>query len=105
MFYAYQVIRPALLTAGCLEKGDKQQPLVISVDDIHERMIFSRAQRVSRRVRSSSYAHAYDRDNAHSNTIRPSLIEIYTPDKSSTEPRISRACLYIMLNHRLQNLS
>ena len=56
LFYVYQVARPALIEQHNLNPNPKSlsqsNPLIISVDDIRERRIYARAQKLLRRIRT-----------------------------------------------------
>lgn len=56
LFYVYQVARPALIEQHNLNPNPKSpsqsNPLIIGVDDIHERRIYARAQKLLKRVRT-----------------------------------------------------
>ena len=73
LFYVYQVVRPALLEQHNPNPQPQSQsqsqynPLIIGVDDIHERRIYIRAQKLLKRIRSRPEYLA-----------RPHLLETYT---------------------------
>lgn len=56
LFYVYQVARPALIEQHNLNPNPKSpsqsNPLIISVDDIRERRIYTRAQKLLKRIRT-----------------------------------------------------
>ncbi|KAI1809584.1 hypothetical protein GGS20DRAFT_274250 [Poronia punctata] len=72
LFYVYEVLRPALV--GNLSRADESRPksktttgrLILSIDDAAERRIYSRAQKLLKKLRNNALVER-----------SPSLIEIY----------------------------
>lgn len=85
LFHVYYVVRPVLLDATTRghNSTNPSNPLVISIDDIHERRIYHRAQQLLKKIRTMP-----------DHSVTPNLLEIYSCRRIFTDSNQSRTNLF-----------
>lgn len=83
LFYVFEVMRPTLSTVSC-SKGPRSKLLVLGVDDSSERRIYSRSQKLLKKIRHSP-----------NYTVEPTMVEVYMSRRIFINGNIAGSNLYL----------